>query len=89
MNICERKVILNSDRYNYLHCSCWYDKSKKAFFLSIIPVKNGGAYPQESLKACLLTVGRYSKKQAQIAEERFWQVLESHVAIWGHRYDKS
>lgn len=89
MTICERKVILNSDRYNYINCSCWYDKSRKAFYLSIIPVKNGGAYPQESLKACLLTVGRYSKKQAQIAEERFWQVLESHVAIWKNRYDKS
>lgn len=87
MNICERKVILNSNKYNYINCFCWYDKNRKAFFLSIIPVKNGGAYPQESLKACLLTVGRYSKKQAQIAEERFWEVLENHISIWKHRYD--
>lgn len=88
-NICERIVVLKYGRYDYLNCSCWYEKSRKAFFLSIIPVKNGGAYPQESLKACLLTVNRYSKKQAQIAEERFWQTLESHIAIWKIRYGEN
>lgn len=88
MNICERKVILNSDKYNYLSCSCYYDKNKKAFYLLIIPVKSGNAYPQESLKACLLTVSRYSKKQAQIAEERLWGVLESHIAIWKEKFLK-
>lgn len=81
MLICEKRVSINHKNYNCLDCYCKYDKTQKAFSLYIVP--------KESIKAYMFKVGRYSQKQADKAEAIFWQVLESHIAIWCAKYVKA
>lgn len=89
MLICEKRVSINHKDYNCLDCYCKYDKTQKAFSLYIVPMRKGYAFPQESIKAYMFKVGRYSQKQADKAKAIFWQVLESHIAIWCTKYVKA
>ena len=88
IEICRKRIALQYDKYHCLECSCNYVKDKKLFVMYVTPMKNGYTYPQESVRASMFTVSRYSKKQAEKAEAIFWGVLESHIAIWKERYLK-
>ena len=88
LEICKKRIALQCNKYHCLECSCNYVKYKKLFVMYITPMKNGYIYPQESIKASMFTVTRYSKKQAEKAESIFWQVLESHIAIWKEKFLK-
>ena len=88
LEICKKRIALQCEKYQCLECTCNYLKEKKMFVMYITPMKNGYTYPQESVKASVFTVTRYSKKQAEKAEAIFWQVLESHIAIWREKFLK-
>lgn len=88
LEICKKKIALQCEKYQCLDCTCNYIKEKKMFVMYITPMKNGYTYPQESVKASMFTVTRYTKKQAEKAEAIFWEVLESHIAIWKEKFSK-
>lgn len=88
IEICKKRVVLQCEKYQCLECTCNYIKEKKMFVMYITPMKRGYTYPQESVKASMFIVTRYSKKQAEKAEAIFWQVLESHIAIWKEKFLK-
>ena len=88
IEICRKRIALQCEQYHCLECTCNYVKESKMFVMYITPMKNGYTYPQESFKASMFTVSRYSKKQAEKAEAIFWGVLESHIAIWKEKYLK-
>lgn len=86
--ICRKRIALQCEKYHCLECTCNYVKESKMFVMYITPMKGGYSYPQESLKASMFTVTRYTKKQAEKAEAIFWYSLESHIAIWKEKYLK-
>lgn len=88
IEICRKRIALQCEKYHCLECTCNYVKESKMFVMYITPMKNGYTYPQDSLKASMFTVTRYTKKQAEKAEAIFWGVLESHIAIWKEKFLK-
>lgn len=88
IEICKKRIALQCEQYHCLECTCNYIKDIKMFVMYITPMKNGYTYPQESVKASMFTVSRYSKKQAEKAEAMFWYSLESNIAIWKEKFLK-
>ena len=88
IEICKKRIALQCDKYHCLECTCNYIKESKLFVMYITPMKNGYTYPQESLRALIFPVTRYTKKQAERAEGIFYQVLDSHIAIWKDKFLK-
>lgn len=88
IEICRKRIALQCDKYHCLECSCNYVKDKKLFVMYVTPMKNGYTYPQESVRASMFTVTRYTKKQAEKAEAIFWHSLESHITIWKEKFLK-
>ena len=88
IEICRKRIALQCDKYHCLECSCNYVKDKKLFVMYVTPMKNGYTYPQESVRASMFTVTRYTKKQAEKAEAIFWYSLESHITIWKEKFLK-